>query len=158
MSDYLYAIIPYNKGINLYTLDEIEEGVWNPHIPELKGVDSEFTESDGLTLFKDYLRINTCRRQSDFVDNKDGYSWLRVEIYQIAQALGAHEVWYVAELATDEMDSEGFSFENWLLDFKNGERYASELSVDVLKDKYICTYYHDDFSDIILERVPRVMT
>ena len=67
-------------------------------------------------------------------------------------ALGANEVWYVAELATDEMDRTDFSFEEWLHSLKNGEHYVSELSVDVLKDKYICTYYHDDFSDIILER------
>lgn len=154
MTDYLYAVIPYDKGTNLYTPDELEEGVEEPLIPELKLIDSEFAEQDRITLFKDYLNINTCCRQSEFVDNKDGYSRLRAEIYRIAQALGAHEVWYVAELATDEMYKEGFSFEDWLLKFKNGEWYASELSVDVLKDKYICTYYHDDFSDIILENVP----
>ena len=89
---------------------------------------------------------------SAFAGNEDGYSWLRVEIYKIAVALGANEVWYVAELATDEMDRTDFSFEEWLHSLKNGEHYVSELSVDVLKDKYICTYYHDDFSDIILER------
>ena len=155
MTDYLYAVIPYNKGTNIYTPDELKEGVEEPQIPELKLVDSEFSEKEMLTLFKDYLNINTCRRQSEFVDKKDGYSRLRAEIYRIARALGAHEVWYVAELATDEMYREGFSFDDWLLGFKNGERYASELSVDVLKGKYICTYYHDDFSDIILENVPQ---
>jgi hypothetical protein len=152
MSDYLYAVIPYGKSLELYTSDELEERVWDAQIPELKGVDSKFAEPDWLTLFKEYLRINTCRRQSAFAGNEDGYSWLRVEIYKIAVALGANEVWYVAELATDEMDRTDFSFEEWLHSLKNGEHYVSELSVDVLKDKYICTYYHDDFSDIILER------
>ena len=50
----------------------------------------------------------------------------------------------------------GFSFDDWIRSFKDGTRYASELTVDVLKDKYISTYYHDDFSDIILERLPIV--
>ena len=151
MSDYLYAVIPYDKGINFYDPDMLEEGVEEPQIPELNGVDSEMADPYILTLFKDYLRINTCRRQSEFAGNEDGYSWLRAEIYRIAQALGIHEVWYVAELATDEMYTKGFSFKDWLLSLKNGGRYVSELSVDVLKDKYICTYYHDDFSDIILK-------
>lgn len=144
-------MIPYDKGVDLFALDRLEKGVENPQIPELKGVNSEMADPYLLTLFKDYLIINTCCRQSEFAGNEDGYSWLRVEIYRIALALGVHEVWYVAELATDEMGTEGFSFGDWLLSLKNGERYVSELSVDVLKDKYICTYYHDDFSDIILK-------
>lgn len=150
MSDYLYAVIPY-KGTSLYSPDELEEGVWDPIIPELKGIDSEYAEEDGLKLFADFLMINTCGRQSWFADNEDGYSQLRAEIYKIAKALGAHEVWYVAELATDEMYGKDFSFDDWIRSFKDGTRYADELTVDVLKDKYICTYYHDDFSDIVLE-------
>jgi hypothetical protein len=67
-------------------------------------------------------------------------------------ALGAREVWYVAELATDEMYDKDFSFDNWIHSFKEGTRYASELTLDVLKDRFISTYYHDVFSDIILER------
>ena len=150
MSDYLYAVIPY-KGTNLYSPDKLEEGLWDPIIPELKSIDSEYAEKDGLMLFADYLMINTCGRQSWFTNNENGYSQLRAEIYKIAKALGAHEVWYVAELATDEMCVKGFSFDEWIRSFKDGTRYASELTVDVLKDKYICTYYHDDFSDIIFE-------
>ena len=156
MSDYLYAVIPYNKGTTLYSPDELEEGRSEPIIPELNGIYSEYAEKDGITLFADYLMINTCARQSWFTNNEDGYSRLRAEIYIIAKALGAHEVWYVAELATDEMYVYGFSFNDWIRSFKDGTRYASELTVDVLKDKYISTYYHDDFSDIILERLPIV--
>jgi len=96
--------------------------------------------------------INTCYRLSAFADNKDGYSWIRAEICQIARALGAHEVWYAGELATDEMRLWTFSFDDWVRSFKEGKRYASELTVEVLKDRYIYTYYHDDFSDIIMER------
>ena len=152
MSDYLYAVIPYNKGVNLYSADELEEGRSYPVIPELKGIDSEYAEEDGLKLFADFLMINTCGRQSWFTNNEDGYSQLRAEIYKIALALGAREVWYVAEMATDEMYDKDFSFDNWIHSFKEGTRYASELTLDVLKDRFICTYYHDDFSDIILER------
>ena len=72
MSDYLYAVIPY-KGTSLYSPDELEEGVWDPIIPELKGIDSEYAEKDGLKLFADFLMINTCGRQSWFTNNEDGY-------------------------------------------------------------------------------------
>ena len=30
-------------------------------------------------------------------------------------------------------------------------KLINQYGLDVLKDKYICTYYHDDFSDIILK-------
>ena len=152
MSDYLYAIIPYNKGVTLYSPDELEGGRSHPVIPELKGIDSEYVEKDGLKLFAAFLMINTCGRQSCFTNNEDGYSQLRAEIYKIALVLGAREVWYVAELATDEMYDKDFSFYNWIHSFKEGTRYASELTLDVLKDRFISTYYHDVFSDIILER------
>ncbi len=151
MSDYLYAVIPYKSGIN-FDPNEEEPFSFGPVLPELKGIDSEFVEEDGLILFADFLMINTCYRQSAFTDNKNGYNWIRAEICQIARALGACEVWYVAELATDKMSLKGFSFDDWIQSFKNGERYASELNINVLKDKYIFTYYHDDFSDIIMDK------
>ena len=135
----------------MYSPDELEEGVLYPNVPELKGIDSDYAKK-GLTLFADFLMVNTCGRQSWFTNNEVGYSQLRAEIYKIAKALGAHEVWYVAELATDEMCVKGFSFDDWIRGFKDGTRYADELTVDVLKDKYICTYYHDDFSDIIFDK------
>lgn len=152
MSDYLYAVIPYYKGITLYSPDELEEGLTAPILPELKGINSGFDDVECLKLFKEFLMINTCCRQVEFINQPDGYSWLRAETYKIAKALGAHETWYVAELATDEMDLPDFRFEDWLNSFKEGIRHAAELNVDILKDKFIWSYYHDDFSDIILER------
>lgn len=159
MSDYLYAVIPYFKGIILYSPDELEEGRTAPNLPELKNVISGFDNMECFKLFKEFLMINTCCRQVEFVDQPDGFSWLRAETYKLAKALGAYEVWYVAELATDEMYLPDFCFEDWINSFKDGTRYATELNVDVLKDRFICTYYHDDFSDIILEKpVPFIFT
>ena len=151
MTDYLYAVIPY-KGSASFTPVEGETYVYCPEIPEFKDIESEFVEPEGLFLFADFLKINTFYRQSEFTGNSDGYSWLRVEIYQIAKALGAKEVWYVAELATDEMFMKDFSFNNWIRSFKTREKYVVELNVDYIKGNRICTYYHDDFSDIILEK------
>ena len=84
MSDYLYAVIPYNKGVTLYSPDELEEGRSYPVIPELKDIDSKYAEGNRLKLFADFLMINTCGRQSWFTNNEDGYSQLRAEIYKIA--------------------------------------------------------------------------
>ena len=47
MSDYLYAVIPYKMGPTLYSPDELEEGLSEPIIPELKGIYSEYAEEDG---------------------------------------------------------------------------------------------------------------
>ncbi len=151
MSDYLYAIIPYKKK-GTFVADEGEVYISYPKIPELKGVKSKLAERDGLLLFPEFLMINTCHRQSSFVEWEDGYSWLRAEVYKIAKALGANEVWYAAELSTDEMYSKRISFRKWLESFKTGERYVCELCIEVLKDKYISTYYHDNFADIILKK------
>lgn len=151
MTDYLYAIIPYQGGVS-FTPHKGETYVYCPEIPEFKDIESEFVEPEGLNLFADFLMINTCYRQSEFTGNSDGYSWLRVEIYKIAKALGAKEVWYVAELATDEMFMKDFSFNNWIRNFKTGEKSVVELNMDFIKGNVITTYYHDDFSDIILEK------
>ena len=52
MSDYLYAVIPY-KGTSLYSADELEEGFWDPIIPELKGIDSKYAEDDYLKVYSE---------------------------------------------------------------------------------------------------------
>ena len=150
MSDYLYAVIPYNKGVILYSPDELEEGVLYPNIPELKGIDTEYTGD--MTLFKGYIQINTCHRLSSFTGLEDGYSSIRADIYKIAKAVGVSEVWYIAELCTDKMYAEGFSFEKWANRLKNDKGIVVEMSVDVLKDKHIYSYYHDDFSDVVLTK------
>ena len=151
MSAYIYAIIPY-KSYFIFDTKEPYPCVWGFVPPELKGIDSEFTEADGLELFADFLMINTCQRLSAFTNNKDGYNRMRADICKIATALGAKEVWYAEELATDEMDGWDFSFDEWVNGLKNeNKKYVAELTVDVLKGNKIYSYYHDDFSDIIME-------
>lgn len=150
MSAYIYAIVPYKSRIK-FPSDAEEKYLYFPEIPELYNV-SEFAEEDGLVLFSDFLRINTCLRLSAFTENKTGYSYLRAEIYKIAQALGAKEVWYASELATDEMFEPDFNFAKWIVKLKNEYKdYTAELTIDVLKGDEIYSYYHDDFSDIVLE-------
>ena len=154
MSQYIYAIIPYESGIS-FSKDEPYQFVLDPELPELKDIHSEFT--DVLYLFKDFLMINICYRQSAFTDNRDGYCWIRADICKIARALGASEVWYVEEAITDEMNEWGFSFDKWRNSLKNEKKHlVAELSTDVLKGKEIYSYYHDDFSDVILERPVKI--
>ena len=132
MSQHIYAIIPYKSKIYTDFIMDGEPGIWNPLIPELKGIESEFVEPDGLTLFKDFLKINTCLRQSAFTQKKDGYIKLRAEICIIAKALGANEVWYVEELAIDEMSMIDFIFDDWVRSLKNeNKRYVVELTEEV---------------------------
>lgn len=150
MSQYIYAIIPYESGVS-FSKDDPFPCVWYPVLPELKDIHSEFT--DDMCLFKDFLMINTCYRQSAFTDNRDGYCWIRADICKIAKALGASEVWYVEELITDEMEDWDFSFDEWRNSLENEKSHlVVELSTDVLKGKAIYSYYHDNFKDVILER------
>ena len=146
----LFAIIPYKSG---RTFDKNDPIIWFPVIQEFKGIDSEFADQEGLSLSPDFLTINTCRKGSAFTHNTDGYSWIRAEIYKLAKALGANEVWYVDETAAEEMDSPDFSFEAWKQKLATEKKkYVVVLTTSVLKGKYSYSYYHDDFSDIILER------
>ena len=149
MSDYLYAIIPY-QGHLKYSQEELEDGVDCYNLPELKGLDTEYDEN--MTLFKGYIQVNTCYRLSSFTELEDGYSSIRADIFKIAKALGACEVWYIAELCTDEMYAENFSFETWVNSLKNERKdLVVEMTVDVLKGKHVYSYYHDDFGDVILK-------
>lgn len=155
MSAYLFAIIPYKSGMYISSKEPIP-CLWHPILPELKGIDSEFAERDILCLHRDFLEINTCYRQSAFIDNRDGFCWIRAEVCLIAKALGASEVWYVDEIVTEEFDDWNFSFDDWVESLKNEKKtYVCELTVDVLKGKEMYRYYHDDFSDIIMEKPPR---
>lgn len=152
MSAYLYAIIPYKSGIS-FSKEDCVMCYANPYLPELKGIDSEFVEADGLSFYADFLMVNTCYRQSAFTENKDGHCWIRSEIYQIAKALGANEVWYVEEVITDEMDEPGFSFDSWVNMLRTEKNHlVKELTVDVLKSKAVYSYYHDNFADLVLQR------
>ena len=151
MSQYIYAVIPYESGLK-FAPDAEYKCEYCPSIPELKSLNSEFAEPDGLDLFADFVLVNTCCRVSAFANKKNGYSYLRAEIYKIAKALGANEVWYAEELATDEMYTPEFSFKKWIVSFENeNKKYIVELSTEVLKADYTYSYYHDNFSDIILE-------
>ena len=144
------AIIPYKSG---RAFDKNNPIIVFPVIPEFKDLDSEFADQEGLYLFPDFLMIDTCYKLPSFTDNSDGYSWIRAEIYKLAKALGANEVWYVDETAAEEMDSPDFSFEAWKQKLATEKKkYVVELTTSVLKGKYSYSYYHDDFSDIILER------
>ena len=154
MSQYIYAILPYDSGISV-SKDEPYPCEWYPALPKLKDINSEFTND--LCMFKDFIIVNTCYRQSAFTDNKDGYCKIRADIYKIARALRASEVWYVEEAITDEMNEWGFSFDKWRNSLKNEKKHlVAELSTDVLKGKEIYSYYHDDFSDVILERPVKI--
>lgn len=154
MSQYIYAIIPYESGIS-FSKDEPYPCVWDPVLPELKDIHSEFT--DGLCLFKDFLMINTCHRQSAFTENKEGFCWIRADVYKIARALGANELWYVTELITDEMEDWDFSFNDWRNSLKNKKKHlVAKLTTDILKGKEMYSYYHDDFCDMILERPVKI--
>ena len=61
-------------------------------------------------------------------------------------------MWYAEELATDAMYEEKFSFDKWKKELSTSKRkYTQELTIDVLKSDRISSYYHDDFSDIVLD-------
>ena len=153
MSRNIYAIIPYKSNISV---SAEEPCVLNPVFPELEGIESKFTDREGLELYHDFLMVKTCYRKSSFTNNSDGYSWIRAEICKIAQALGANEVWYADELAIQEMDDWEFSFGDWVRSLENENKMlVVELTVDVLKGEKMFSYYHDDFSDIIMERPPK---
>lgn len=155
MAQYIYAIIPYDIGIKI-TPEDKEQGIYAPYLPELKNIDSEFADESLYCLFENFIEINTCYRQSAFTNNKDGYNWIRAEICQIAKALGANELWYVAEICTDAMHSKDFSFDEWKESLHNEKKqYLIELSTEVLKGNSIYSYYHDDFSDVIIEKPPK---
>lgn len=155
MSAYIYAIIPYRSGISFDEDDPIT-CIYGPVLSELDEIESEYTDRGRLCLFKDFLQINTCCRQSAFTNIKDGYCRLRSEICLIARALGASGVWYVEESVTDEMDDPSFSFDEWAqsLKDKNGQSVV-ELNTEILSGNACYSYYYDDFSDIIMERPGR---
>lgn len=151
MSAYVYALIPY-KNKKLFKPEDGEISCPYPNIPELKGIQSEFADTGLFDLFCDFVLVNTCYRLSSFIECENGYCWLRAEIYKIAKALGANEVWYAEEYATDEMFEEGFSFDKWKDELRTSKRkYTQELTIDVLKSDCISSFYHDVFSDIVLE-------
>jgi len=151
MSDWIYAAIPYKRSTPIVTDNPYPYENF-PFIPELQGMGSEFAERDGLQLYEDFLLINLCYKEPSFINCQNGYSWIRSEVYKVAQRLGAKEVWYVMEMCTQEMAKKDFSFEDWKHKLQNERKqYTAEMSIDVLKGDILYSYYHDSFSDIILE-------
>ena len=67
--------------------------------------------------------------------------------------MGANEVWYVEESITDYMADVVFSFAQWIETLRNEKSHlVAELNLDVLAGNSVYSYYHDDFSDIIMEK------
>lgn len=152
MSQYLYAIIPYNSGMDFSSSEE--PFIWEPHVPEFEDVDSELTEEDGLQLYSEYITINTCARMSWLKCDENGYCWIRSEIYKLAKAVGAKEVWYIEELCHDDIEIKGPTIEEFKRQLANEFNYCTkEVNIDMLKDNSYASYCHDDFSDVVLEKV-----
>jgi len=148
MSAYLYAIIPYKSGVPSIGC----------RIPELEGLESELYDIDGYDCFEDFFLINTCHRMFSIMTDRDGFSWLRREIYKIATAVGAKEVWYCEELATDQMyDDEcnpAYSIKELNTYIANNSYCFLEYDIDTMREKSgkYASYMHDDFHDIVLAR------
>jgi len=145
MSNYLYALIPCDAEVRPDSPEECYQT--SPSIPQLNGVESELAEKDRLYLFPGFLLVNTCYSMYMILPDENGPSPSRLEVFKIAQALGAPEVWYVQETAADEM----FGYDTYSFDrFKNqidGEDkdYVIEYSPELVE---IAGYIHDDFKDL----------
>ena len=51
------------------------------------------------------------------------------------------------------MDEWGFSFAEWVNSLKNeNKQNVAELTQEILKGNDIYSYYHDNFSDIIIKK------
>lgn len=151
MSDYLYAVIPYKSGLHFQ--DEDEDKFVCGYIPkELSDISIDFDE-DCFEVFSDYILINTCCRMSSLNCNENGWCQIRCEIYNIAKALNAIEVWYVAELTTDAMLLPDFNFDDWKRSLKEESAYCTtEVTIEMLQNQKWASYCHDNFKDIVIER------
>ena len=149
MSDYLYAVIPYNSGLRF---KEDAEDKFDRRMPkELRGYDIEF-EEDLFWMFSDFILINTCWRMSSLTCAKNGRCDARSAIYIVARLLNAKEVWYVGEMCTDEMLRPDFNFDDWKRSLKEKYAYCTkEVTLDMLRSGHWASYCHDDFSDIVID-------
>ena len=154
MSQYLYAVIPYESGLNFESDDYGYQYNWFMKPSELNDIETEFDEDgdDGYMLLPGCLLINTCFRMSDLQADERGYCHLRAEIYKIAKALGAQEAWYIDELACDAMQTDDFNFEDWKTSLQTTKSYCTmEVTVEMLQSGNYASYCHDSFSDILSE-------
>ena len=149
MSDYLYAVIPYNSGLQFK--EDAEDKFLRRMPKELKGYDIEF-EEDLFDIFSDFILINTCWRMSSLTCDKNGRCDARSAIYIVARLLNAKEVWYVGEMCTDEMLESDFNFDDWKRSLKEKYAYCTkEVTLDMLRSGHWASYCHDDFSDIVID-------
>ena len=152
MSSYLYAVIPYESPFIFPSTDG--ENFCFGFVPkELESLHSKLCDPDGITTYGDFLLFNTCVRMSSLCCDTHGFCAIRSEIYKIAKALKADEVWYVEELCTDQMDEPSFSLEKLKERMKTDLAYCTmEVSLDSLKQNKWASYNHDVFADIVVER------
>lgn len=149
MSDYLYAIIPYNSGLRFK--DDAEDKFVERMPKELKGYEIEF-EKDLFQIFSDFIIINTCWRMSSLTCDENGRCDARSAIYIVARLLNAKEVWYVEEMTTDKMFLPDFKFDDWKRSLKEENAYCTkEVTLDMLRSGHWASYCHDDFSDIVID-------
>ena len=156
MSEYIYAVLPYDSGFK-FDPEDIDQCVWDYEVCELAGIESELSYSDlthGIIMLQDFFIINTCLRVSAFCRNpKNGYNSLRKDVYLIAKRLGLQEVWYVPEYYTDHMHEVGYTYNTLLKDMQGKYKdFYAELNVEILKGKDYYEFYHDNFDDVVLSQ------
>lgn len=151
MSDYLYAVIPYKSGLHFQDEDE-DKFVYGYMPKELNNISIDFDE-ECFKVFSDFILINTCCRMSSLNCNENGWCQIRYEIYKIAKALNAIEVWYVVELSTDAMLLPDFNFEDWKRSLKEELAYCTtDVTIEMLRNQEWASFCHDNFKDIVIER------
>lgn len=154
MSAYLYALIPYKSGIDFTYSDE--PFYWHPLIREFENVDSELTDREGLQQYGDYIVVNTCARMSSLKCDTRGFCWIRSEVYKLAKAVGAEEVWYIEELSFEHIEDMNITLEEFKEMLRGPYSYCTkEVNLDMLKDNSYASFCHDDFSDIVVNREER---
>lgn len=139
MAHWLYVVIPYSSGVSF----EYKEYICcEVSLPEFESISSEL--KDNVMMYQDFLLVNTCCKMSAIMFRPNGHYTLRNEIYEMAKAVEAEEVWHVEELVTEEFDSDHFDFEKW-------KAYARVHEVDYslyLDEDDLVSIIHDSFDDL----------
>ena len=150
MSSYLYAVIPYESGLQFREEDEDRFVCGMPK--ELNDISVDI-DKECYYMFADFILINTCWRMSYLTCDENGWCKVRSEIYKVAKALKATEAWYVEELSTDIMMEPGFDFEYWKRSLKEELAYCTcEVNIEMLRNQTWASHCHDNFSDIVVEK------
>ena len=150
MSSYLYAVVPYESGLQFP--EETEDKFVYGMPKELNGISVDIDE-ECFCVYADFILINTCWRMSYLSCDENGWCKVRSEIYKVAKALNASEAWYVEELSTDIMLEPGFDFEDWKRSLREELAYCTcEVNIEMLRNQEWASLCHDDFADIVIER------